>query len=48
MPLILVDDRLKEITLNKGSLQDVAPTVLKLLGLDKSEEMTGNSLISKT
>lgn len=48
VPLILVDDRLKEITLNKGSLQDVAPTVLKLLGLDKSEEMTGNSLISKT
>jgi 2,3-bisphosphoglycerate-independent phosphoglycerate mutase len=29
-----------------GELIDVAPTVLKLLGLDKPQEMTGTSLIS--
>lgn len=34
-----------EATLQQGSLQDVAPTVLQLLGLEKPEEMTGNSLI---
>lgn len=28
-----------------GSLQDVAPTVLALLGIEKPDEMTGNSLI---
>ena len=28
-----------------GSLQDVAPTVLALLGIEKPEEMTGNCLI---
>lgn len=28
-----------------GSLQDVAPTVLALLGIEKPEEMTGTCLI---
>lgn len=30
-----------------GKLADVAPTVLHLLGIDKPEEMTGNSLIDR-
>ena len=28
-----------------GSLCDIAPTVLELLGIEKPEEMTGDSLI---
>ena len=28
-----------------GSLQDVAPTVLKLLGIEKPADMTGESLV---
>lgn len=31
----------------KGTLSDVAPTILELLGLQKSPQMTGKSLISK-
>jgi 2,3-bisphosphoglycerate-independent phosphoglycerate mutase len=34
-------DELRE----KGKLCDIAPTVLDLMGLDKPESMTGNSLI---
>lgn len=38
----------KGITLrNDGKLADVAPTMLDLLGIDKPEEMTGESLIIK-
>jgi 2,3-bisphosphoglycerate-independent phosphoglycerate mutase len=32
---------------DKGILADVAPTVLKLMGIEKPEEMTGESLIEK-
>lgn len=48
VPFILVNDGQKGVTLSQGSLQDVAPTVLELLNLEKPIEMTGNSLISKT
>ncbi|MEX2347904.1 MAG: 2,3-bisphosphoglycerate-independent phosphoglycerate mutase [Balneolaceae bacterium] len=34
----------KEITLKDGVLADVSPTLLKLMGLEKPEEMTGSSL----
>ncbi len=42
VPLILTarDERLRE----GGALKDLAPTALQLLGLDKPDEMTGNSL----
>jgi 2,3-bisphosphoglycerate-independent phosphoglycerate mutase len=44
--LIVVDDRFKGHALRSGGrLADVAPTVLKLLGLPKPAEMTGESLI---
>ncbi|NLT94053.1 MAG: 2,3-bisphosphoglycerate-independent phosphoglycerate mutase [Clostridia bacterium] len=46
VPLILIDDNLKTAQLkSKGSLRDIAPTVLALLGMEKPEEMTGDNLI---
>jgi 2,3-bisphosphoglycerate-independent phosphoglycerate mutase len=44
VPLILTDsdERLRE----GGELKDLAPTALQLLGLDRPDEMTGNSLAS--
>jgi len=32
---------------NNGILADVAPTVLALMGIEKPEEMTGESLIEE-
>ena len=44
--LIVVDDRFKGCQLSTdGRLADIAPTALKLLGLDQPPEMTGQSLI---
>ena len=44
--LIVVDDRFKECQLKPDSrLADIAPTALKLLGLDQPPEMTGQSLL---
>ena len=44
--LIVADDRFKGCQLSAdGRLADIAPTVLKLLGLDQPPEMTGQSLI---
>ena len=44
--LIVVDDRFKGCQLKTdGRLADIAPTTLKLLGLDQPPEMTGQSLI---
>ncbi len=45
VPFILLR---KGITLRgKGILADVAPTVLELMGIDKPEDMTGESLLKK-
>ena len=44
--LVVVDDRFKGCQLKaEGRLADIAPTTLKLLGLDQPPEMTGQSLI---
>jgi 2,3-bisphosphoglycerate-independent phosphoglycerate mutase len=43
VPLILVDKDLKEI--KNGILGDVAPTILKLMGIEKPEVMNQNSLV---
>ncbi|WP_412984171.1 2,3-bisphosphoglycerate-independent phosphoglycerate mutase [Pontimicrobium sp. IMCC45349] len=43
VPIILIDNELDNI--NDGILGDLAPTILKLLGVDKPEAMTQNSLI---
>jgi 2,3-bisphosphoglycerate-independent phosphoglycerate mutase len=45
VPLILVDDARKGRTLRQGVLGDIAPTILDIMGLDKPQEMTGESLI---
>lgn len=43
VPLILVSDRFEKI--DQGILADVAPTILKLMGVKKPSEMTGKELI---
>lgn len=43
VPLILVG--MDNVTLKEGKLADLAPTMLDIMGLDKPEEMTGESLI---
>lgn len=43
VPCIWVTDQKK--TLSNGILADVAPTMLDIMGIDKPQDMTGNSLI---
>jgi 2,3-bisphosphoglycerate-independent phosphoglycerate mutase len=43
VPIILVDNDLKNI--KNGILGDIAPTILKLMGIEKPKEMTQESLI---
>jgi 2,3-bisphosphoglycerate-independent phosphoglycerate mutase len=45
VPLIVTAD--VEALRSGGILADVAPTVLDLLGVEKPEEMTGESLIER-
>lgn len=42
VPALLISNR--DAKMKNGKLADVAPTLLKILGLDKPEEMTGKSL----
>ena len=43
MPIVVVSDRVKSV--RNGILADVAPTVLKLMGLEQPAEMTGEALV---
>jgi 2,3-bisphosphoglycerate-independent phosphoglycerate mutase len=43
VPIIVVSDRVKSV--ESGVLADVAPTVLKLMGLPQPAEMTGTALV---
>lgn len=45
VPFIMVDKH-DRFTLKKGKLGDLAPTILKLMGVEIPKEMTGNILIS--
>ena len=45
VPLILVG--VEGVKLKEGRLADLAPTMLELMGIEKPEEMTGESLIVK-
>ncbi len=45
VPFILVDDGLLHLQLREGRLEDIAPTMLQLLGIKQPDEMTGSSLI---
>jgi 2,3-bisphosphoglycerate-independent phosphoglycerate mutase len=43
---VLVDDSRKGVTLREGGrLADIAPTMLRMLGLLQPKEMTGESLL---
>jgi 2,3-bisphosphoglycerate-independent phosphoglycerate mutase len=44
VPIIILDETVKKI--HSGRLSDIAPTILKLLKIQKPSEMSGNSLIS--
>lgn len=49
VPFVLVDNQFKETRLkDDGSLQDISPTILDILGLPKAPEMTGESLLLKS
>jgi 2,3-bisphosphoglycerate-independent phosphoglycerate mutase len=43
VPIIVVSDRVKSVT--SGVLADVAPTILRLMGLPQPAEMTGRALV---
>ncbi|MCS6874912.1 MAG: 2,3-bisphosphoglycerate-independent phosphoglycerate mutase [Pyrinomonadaceae bacterium] len=48
VPFHLIDKESTQIKLKEdGALEDVAPTILEILGIEKPEEMTGKSLIEK-
>jgi 2,3-bisphosphoglycerate-independent phosphoglycerate mutase len=44
VPCILVGEGLEKVSVDDGILADVAPTVLKMMGLELPGEMTGRSL----
>ena len=46
IPFLVVDPQGRDVLLRDGTMQDVAPTVLSVLGLPKPEVMTGESLIT--
>ena len=43
VPIVVVSDRVE--TVHDGTLADVAPTVLRLMGLEQPAEMTGHPLV---
>ena len=45
VPLILVDEKLKSRRLRTGTAIDVAPTILRLIGVAQPQQMTGRSMI---
>ncbi len=48
VPLIYIGDDAASATLADGSLRDIAPTLLTLLGLDVPAAMSGQNLLSKS
>jgi 2,3-bisphosphoglycerate-independent phosphoglycerate mutase len=45
VPFHLIDDQAEDLALREGgALEDVAPTILGLLGIEKPKEMTGSDL----
>ena len=45
VPFILINDSMRDVSLASGRLEDVAPTMLDILGIEKPASMTGRSLI---
>ena len=49
VPFHYVDNRANGLQLREsGSLEDIAPTILGVLGIEKPSEMTGNDLRAET
>ncbi|MBS1272354.1 MAG: 2,3-bisphosphoglycerate-independent phosphoglycerate mutase [Candidatus Marinimicrobia bacterium] len=46
VPFIVVDKKVKHTLREGGKLSDIAPTILKLMGIEQPEEMTGKSLVT--
>ena len=46
VPILLLNKKLKNKRLHKGTLADIAPTVLTLLGAPIPKEMTGDKLVA--
>ena len=46
VPFVVLDPQNRPMTLRDGRVSDVAPTVLKVLGVPQPAEMTGSSLIT--
>ena len=45
VPFIVISDNSKQFTLKPGgSLRDISPTILGMLGIDQPKEMTGQDL----
>jgi 2,3-bisphosphoglycerate-independent phosphoglycerate mutase len=47
VPFVLVSDDLKNAKMKDGILADIAPTVLYLMGVEKTSEITGKVLVEK-
>ncbi|TLM99538.1 2,3-bisphosphoglycerate-independent phosphoglycerate mutase, partial [bacterium] len=45
VPFIYIDNANKAVSLEAGRLEDIAPTMLDLLGIARPAEMTGRNLI---
>jgi 2,3-bisphosphoglycerate-independent phosphoglycerate mutase len=45
VPFIIVSNKIDKVTLRDGSLTDIAPTMLKILGIKQPRSMSGKSLI---
>ncbi len=46
VPFIIIDSKKYDLK-ESGALSDIAPTVLEILGIEKPQEMTGESMIKK-
>lgn len=46
VPLVYVNERAESVTLKNGRLCDIAPSLLKIMGLDQPAEMSGQNLVS--
>jgi len=47
VPFVVVSRDAQDLTVADGSLQDIAPTILWRLGLEKPQAMTGSSLVTR-
>jgi 2,3-bisphosphoglycerate-independent phosphoglycerate mutase len=45
VPLVVMSDRPFQIRAEGGSLPDVMPTILHMMGIEQPKEMTGSSLV---